>query len=270
MSELVEKDGKKYKVEGEFYISEDEALVIYRGVKFIWFDGYYRKKGIFSKDKPSNLHRAVWIDHFGPIPEGYHIHHKDADRRNNRIENLQCLEGGLHLSRSAKNSSWVGSQDNLDTLAKAREKGKQWHSSKEGIKFHKEQIQRIKPWEKIVTFSRKCEQCGKDFRSRQKKGRFCSPKCKSNFRYHVGVDSENRVCIVCGKYFATNRYGETKTCGHTCKTQIFTKTWKNRKKTQVNCIGCGQSYMTCLPTRAKYCNKACWGRSRRKDHITIA
>lgn len=34
-------------------------------------------------------HRAIWILHNGPIPEGMQLDHKDGNSRNNRIENLR-------------------------------------------------------------------------------------------------------------------------------------------------------------------------------------
>ena len=36
-------------------------------------------------------HRLVWEAHFGKLPEGMLIHHKDGDKTNNAIENLQAV-----------------------------------------------------------------------------------------------------------------------------------------------------------------------------------
>ena len=36
-------------------------------------------------------HRAVYEKHFGPIPKGYHIHHKNGDMFDNRPENLEAV-----------------------------------------------------------------------------------------------------------------------------------------------------------------------------------
>lgn len=44
------------------------------------------------------LHRAVYVMHNGSIPDGYQIHHKDGNHRNNRIENLECVSALKHGS----------------------------------------------------------------------------------------------------------------------------------------------------------------------------
>lgn len=36
--EWVEIKGKKYRIDGEFYISKDESYVLYSSVKYNWFD----------------------------------------------------------------------------------------------------------------------------------------------------------------------------------------------------------------------------------------
>lgn len=58
---------------------------------------YYRSKpgGAFaSLSKLPNrqlISRAVWRDSHGNIPHGWEVHHKDRDRRNNVLSNLECL-----------------------------------------------------------------------------------------------------------------------------------------------------------------------------------
>jgi len=36
-------------------------------------------------------HRFVWRKNFGEIPKGFVIHHKNGNKKDNRIENLECL-----------------------------------------------------------------------------------------------------------------------------------------------------------------------------------
>lgn len=52
--------------------------------------GYIRHLGNGQKQKQME-HRMVWENHYGKIPEGMQIHHKDFDKTNNSIENLQLV-----------------------------------------------------------------------------------------------------------------------------------------------------------------------------------
>ena len=46
-------------------------------------------------------HRQVWEDNRGMIPKGLFVHHKDGNKRNNNIENLELVNrtehGNKHL-----------------------------------------------------------------------------------------------------------------------------------------------------------------------------
>lgn len=42
--------------------------------------------------------RLVWYLKSGEIPDGHHIHHRNKDYRDNRLENLECVHGPEHLS----------------------------------------------------------------------------------------------------------------------------------------------------------------------------
>ena len=41
-------------------------------------------------------HKIIWIKHYGEIPKGFVIHHKDIDRKNNNIRNLIMLRKKEH------------------------------------------------------------------------------------------------------------------------------------------------------------------------------
>lgn len=47
------------------------------------------------------LHRYIWEQANGPIPEGHEIHHKDHDPMNNVLENLECLTAQDHRDHHA-------------------------------------------------------------------------------------------------------------------------------------------------------------------------
>jgi predicted Zn-ribbon and HTH transcriptional regulator len=55
-------------------------------------------------------HRLVWTEAHGPIPDGYIIHHKNRDRTDNRLENLQMLPQGLHR-RGHRGDRWARAYD---------------------------------------------------------------------------------------------------------------------------------------------------------------
>ena len=53
--------------------------------------GRYYRRDCWGRGGPSNLHRAVWEHHHGPIPPGYHVHHRDGDGLNNDLANLELV-----------------------------------------------------------------------------------------------------------------------------------------------------------------------------------
>ncbi len=46
--------------------------------------------------KREREHRMVWVEAHGPIPDGYVIHHKNGDKLDNRLENLEMMTRGAH------------------------------------------------------------------------------------------------------------------------------------------------------------------------------
>lgn len=67
--------------------------VIFKGEKYtLRAVGYFGK----TRGQRSYLHRDVWEHHNGPIPAGYDIHHKDGDKANNRIGNLELIDKAEH------------------------------------------------------------------------------------------------------------------------------------------------------------------------------
>jgi HNH endonuclease len=48
-------------------------------------------------------HRHVWEQHHGPIPKDHDIHHRNGDRTDNRIENLECVPRQSHGKMHANN-----------------------------------------------------------------------------------------------------------------------------------------------------------------------
>jgi len=64
------------------------------GFKFIGSTGY-----VFVIQEDASLlgeHRIVWEKAHGPIPDGFQIHHKNHDRTDNRLKNLECVDPQTH------------------------------------------------------------------------------------------------------------------------------------------------------------------------------
>lgn len=181
------------------------------------FDGvsYYRC-GYYFQRKGKRLHRAVWEYHNGAIPSGYEVHHADGDRANNDIENLRLLteaeHGRLHMSTPERK------EKSRDSIAKASERAKAWHSTPEGAKFHSEHAKQY--WENAGENAYICAYCGKEFLSRsvrrQEGNRFCCAKHRAYWRKRQGIDNETRVCPVCGEEFTVNKYAKNQYCSKEC------------------------------------------------------
>ena len=61
----------------------------------------WRKGRFLENVKPiayRNRARTAWKDAHGDIPDGFHVHHKDGDFRNNNLENLELVDAWLHNS----------------------------------------------------------------------------------------------------------------------------------------------------------------------------
>ncbi len=64
--------------------------------------GYWFGK-LFGSRRWVRLHRLVWTQAHGPIPDGNVIHHKDGNKNNNYPENLECLTRTEHFRHHVDN-----------------------------------------------------------------------------------------------------------------------------------------------------------------------
>lgn len=169
--------------------------------------------------KPIRLHRYVWEQHNGKIPKGYHIHHKNGNKNDNRVENLEMLPAAAHLSaHSNEPKQKTIARENI--LKHGVPAAVKWHKSPKGKEWHKQHYKKsLEPkWAKTV--KKICPICGKEFFvSELVKDRsvFCSENCKAQNRRNSGVDNIQKPCKLCGKMFSTNKYAQAKYCSKECR-----------------------------------------------------
>lgn len=203
-----------------------ERVTYSEDLKNAFFDGYkFRrdaKTGYYLAAKPTDgkrrerLHCYVWRYFNGPVPDGFHIHHIDEDKRNNDIENLTCISQFNHLSLHGKERAENNYKEIVMNLAEnAVPKSKEWHRSKAGRKWHSEQA--IKNAQNMEERKFTCQYCGEIFYKKPLGHiKFCSNNCKSANRRRLGIDDEMRKCIICGREFKANKYSAKQCCSAEC------------------------------------------------------
>ena len=96
-----------------------------------------------NKESPVPLHRQIWEDVNGPIPEGMEIHHRDHNPLNNAITNLECLSASGH--RKEHPMSEQGRASNSEKAKKNNHLGK-WREEnpKEATRVYAENARKTK------------------------------------------------------------------------------------------------------------------------------
>lgn len=146
---------------------------------------YYNKK--FYQDKKTGYwisttspriraHVWVWKYHNGEVKKGHHIHHVNGDKSNNDISNLKCISVKEHFK---EHDSEERQEKNLIHINNIRPKTKIWHSSQEGIKWHKEHG--LKTWKERKLFKIQCLMCGCEIETKTYHQKFCHQNCKAKY-----------------------------------------------------------------------------------------
>ena len=131
---------------------------------------------IDGKKTKTTAHRYVWQKHNGKIEKGIQIHHKDEDKSNNSIGNLEKLTAKQHSRKHLTEERKEQSRKILDE--KARPKAKEWHGSEEGRKWHAEHAKNSLFGEIRNLI---CPNCEKNFETKFKITKYCSYDCKVKF-----------------------------------------------------------------------------------------
>ena len=169
--------------------------IIFNGVSYRRYPESDRRelRQYFTAQAGDRLHRAIWEDyHKKQIPEGFCIHHIDENTLNNDITNLQLIS----ITDHQKHHSIERLQDSKykkflqDTLSKAQESAKEWHSSEEGREWHSQHAKDV--WNNAQQYLHTCVICKHEFTTRTAKANVCSQKCFAKQRRDSGIDNETR------------------------------------------------------------------------------
>lgn len=183
--------------------------------KYIEYDGFRfcrdEKTGYYLNSTiRKRLHRYVWEKEIGAIPKGYHVHHINGDKSDNRIENLSIMTASGHERLHGQE---IARKERLrENIKKAAPFAAQWHGSQAGRKWHSDHATGRKAQREGKT----CQYCGKLFQG-TKTQKYCSNACKSAARRAAGTDLEKRTCEQCGAQFMAVKYKSQKYCSSECK-----------------------------------------------------
>lgn len=206
--------------------------IVYKGRKYYKnTQGYYVTRRL--------LHRDVWEDNFGLIPDGYEIHHKDEDKANSSPDNLECIPKLQHTLIHGVLKNWMESPRGRQRIAERNRKN----------------------WDNAPEQSMACLQCVKEFIYKQLADvevKFCSDDCRN--KHHYANDLTTFVCDYCGKEFIANRYTR-KLDRIFCSQECMGKD-RERPKTHT-CQNCGKEFVLHRIDGGKFCSPECCYASRR-------
>lgn len=204
--------------------------------------GYYARGGRF-------LHRRIWEDARGPIPEHHHVHHRDGDRGNNALDNLELLSRSEHASWHYPHTLAPHGD-----LARRNAKASQ-----------------ARAYARRRRVPRTCAHCGGAFYvgSSLSKGRkFCSERCYYHATKPDPWRPEPRRCVECGSEFTATR--EThRFCSARCRIADFHKRASERVERIVACAQCGAKFRSAR-VNARYCSDRCKQRYNHRGDVRAA
>lgn len=183
-------------------------FIVYKG------DRYYLNKGYYIYTE--RLHRRIWKDAYGEIPEGCHIHHKNGDSTDNRLENLECIGKREHHLMHFDREKQLGILHSKEISEKAH----RWHKTKGAKKLLGNASK--KQWKNRKPIRRICTVCSIEFETLNFAGtKYCSQKCRTKAGYWASL--VEMKCVICGSTYKAQK-NRGKTCSPKCAGMLSSKT----------------------------------------------
>ena len=192
---------------------ENQQTIVYKGEIFrLQSTGYYYQSD--NKNQPERLlHRRIYRDHHGPIPKGMHIHHKNLDWQDNRIENLEQRNASKHskehmaLRKKVKKLCIVCGKEYRTVVPSRR-------------KYCSSACHQRDSYQRYKNVQEKCPECGKTFMHSKFRAQLCcSRKCANKYRgkeIQKAIVQKTGKCPQCGKEFVFSRFWTQTCCSRKC------------------------------------------------------
>jgi hypothetical protein len=181
-------------------MEEPSKTIVYKNRVYHLNAGYYIRN--------DRLHQRIWEEHYGEIPQGYVIHHKNGITWDNRIENLECLTKHDH------HMLHFCCEKQLKHLHSIRSKAAAAHRTPEARKKASEQKKKM--WLTVGFNDYLCTICGQPYKSRNKaRPKYCSQKCRTKAGHNNY--KQKLTCGICGEEFVTAKGKRAATLCKICR-----------------------------------------------------
>jgi hypothetical protein len=187
-----------------------QEAIIYKGIAFKKkATGYYEctQQRKSNPNRQTFLHRYVWVEEVGSIPDKFHVHHKDGNRANNELSNLECVDATTHVKLHA---DIFGKTDHVCVVC-----GKTFTAAPQYIKkgFCGMSCQnKARRLSGIDDETRVCTECGYSFLvNKYKKTRLCSRKCQDGLQSRTEKERQkdrpvfSHICKWCGAGYLSKK-----------------------------------------------------------------
>lgn len=203
-----------------------DRCVEWHGIVFhVYKRGYY--------ETLVRLHRLVWEEAHGPIPNGHHIHHKSGDKTDNRLENLELLSHGEHSAEHFQKNILPHRARALRNSLLSRER----NATKRMLRD-------------IV-----CARCSAVFHSGSTfPAKYCSSRCIQAARSGA-FEGETRKCAFCAETYSAERRVQL-FCSKKCNNRAAAARAPSSVAREVSCAKCGACF-TSSRSNARFCCRKC-------------
>jgi len=189
--------------------------IIYKNQKY-WLQtsGRYYQSGR-KDDAERLLHRRIWADAHGDIPDGHCVHHRDGDWTNNDLDNLECVSSKSHQKghMQERMADPAYAKQLKEWREQAIKKAPEWHRSPDGIEWHRKHGKAV--WDSRKPVALTCKGCGCGFTSLQPWAEYCTAPCRQRTDYPKKKTATS-TCAKCGVSFMHNKYRTRTFCSHKC------------------------------------------------------